>query len=261
MDALTALIARIGIFMIAAQAVIHFAPAEKYAKYIKLIAGIMILVQFLGPVYKLMGGMEDELSSAFTDAYEKTDGGLFGEDDNYNAAALNKSIINNIEEEIKSRLNNDISDEGYYVIKAEIELDGYGSGNLKTEYGSYNGQNNSSYEKYRLNKIKVTVKSAAGRESAESYNESSVADSDGGSAESSSAGSDGDGNGIFVKTDKISVDRIDIDGSGDKEKETGPVGDDAEAPDDEQALKDMLRERFCAVLRVDEECMEVSIYG
>ena len=44
MGVLVDVIKKIGIFMLAAQAVIHFAPGQKYEKYIKLIVGILILV-------------------------------------------------------------------------------------------------------------------------------------------------------------------------------------------------------------------------
>ena len=45
----------IGIFMIAAQAVIHFAPGKQYGKYIKSLSGIIILLLFLKPVLQLAG--------------------------------------------------------------------------------------------------------------------------------------------------------------------------------------------------------------
>ena len=58
MGVLVDVIKKIGIFMLAAQAVIHFAPGQKYEKYIKLIVGILILVQFIIPINKLLGGDE-----------------------------------------------------------------------------------------------------------------------------------------------------------------------------------------------------------
>ena len=39
-------IREIGIFMIAAQAVVHFAPGRQYEKYIKSVSGIIILLLF-----------------------------------------------------------------------------------------------------------------------------------------------------------------------------------------------------------------------
>ena len=42
-------IGQIGIFMICAQAVMHFRPKEAYGKYLRLLFSIMILVQLLQP--------------------------------------------------------------------------------------------------------------------------------------------------------------------------------------------------------------------
>ena len=56
-------ICRVGIFMICAQAIIHFRPRESYEKYLKLLVSVMILIQLFLPVGRfLMGeGMEQTL--------------------------------------------------------------------------------------------------------------------------------------------------------------------------------------------------------
>lgn len=46
-------ICRVGIFMICAQAVIHFRPNQSYEKYLKLLVSVMILVQIFQPVGRL----------------------------------------------------------------------------------------------------------------------------------------------------------------------------------------------------------------
>ncbi|MDE7360173.1 MAG: stage III sporulation protein AF, partial [Lachnospiraceae bacterium] len=53
-------IREIGIFMIAAQAVVHFAPGRQYEKYIKSVSGIIILLLFLKPVFQLAGTAWEE---------------------------------------------------------------------------------------------------------------------------------------------------------------------------------------------------------
>lgn len=45
-------IRQIGIFMICAQAVLHFKPAAKYEKYLKLLISVMVLVQLLNPLLR-----------------------------------------------------------------------------------------------------------------------------------------------------------------------------------------------------------------
>ena len=50
-------ICRVGIFMICAQAIVHFRPQEAYEKYLKLLISVMVLVQLFLPVGSfLLGG-------------------------------------------------------------------------------------------------------------------------------------------------------------------------------------------------------------
>lgn len=49
-------ICRIGIFMICVRAVIHFRPNEAYEKYLRLIAGILIIIQLFLPVGRVIWG-------------------------------------------------------------------------------------------------------------------------------------------------------------------------------------------------------------
>ena len=53
-DGLFQTICRIGIFMICAQAIIHFRPEGSYEKYLKLLVGSMILIQLFLPVGRLL---------------------------------------------------------------------------------------------------------------------------------------------------------------------------------------------------------------
>ena len=57
-------ICRVGIFMICAQAIVHFRPQEAYEKYLKLLISVMVLVQLFLPVGSfLLGGGEQEASA------------------------------------------------------------------------------------------------------------------------------------------------------------------------------------------------------
>lgn len=51
-------IKRVGIFIICAQALIHFKPKGVYEKYIRLLVSSMILVQLLEPLGNLFGYLE-----------------------------------------------------------------------------------------------------------------------------------------------------------------------------------------------------------
>ena len=52
------MIGEIAVFMICAQAVIHFRPKEAYGKYLRLLLSVIVLVQILSPVYELFWGQE-----------------------------------------------------------------------------------------------------------------------------------------------------------------------------------------------------------
>lgn len=53
-------IRQIGVFMICAQALIHFKPRGNYEKYLKLLVSAMILVQLLSPIAALLTGTSGE---------------------------------------------------------------------------------------------------------------------------------------------------------------------------------------------------------
>lgn len=46
---------QVGVFMICAQMILHFKPAESYGKYIRLLMSIMVLVQLFIPVVEIFG--------------------------------------------------------------------------------------------------------------------------------------------------------------------------------------------------------------
>lgn len=58
-------ICRTGIFMICAQAIIHFRPQETYEKYLKLLVSIMVLIQLFLPLGSfLLGGDRQKTADA-----------------------------------------------------------------------------------------------------------------------------------------------------------------------------------------------------
>ena len=222
MNALVDLIKKIGIFMIAAQAVIHFAPDIKYAKYMKLIVGIMILLQFLSPVYGIVSGMEADWGEKLSDMEMEFD--EYGLTDNLtDSYSVLKAVEESMEQEIKYRLNNYISSEDlkgtYVVTSVMIELEKAGG-------------NNENAAEYALKRMRVVVwehtEGTGGTES--------VSDTD----------DTGDVNNID-KVDKIQVDKINITSNSIEENE--------------DKVTDNLRGRFCSALGMEEEYMEVVVYG
>lgn len=231
MNALMDLIKKIAIFMIAAQAVIHFAPDIKYAKYMKLIVGIMILLQFLSPVYGIVSGMEADWGKKLSDMESGFDTYGLSENlqDSYSAS---EAAAKGMEREIKYKLNNYLSSgdskENYVVTNVIIELE-------RTVGNSENAA------EYTLNRIKVVVWEHA--DNAAGTGKMSVA-ADTGSAPDAD---DADGVNNIDKIDKIQVGKIDI-SAGDMEEK-------------ENKTTDSLRGRFCSVLGMEEKYMEVVVYG
>lgn len=56
-------IGMLGIFIICAQAVVHFSPSQTYTKYLKLLLSIMVLVQLLQPVLSFLIGNDDFMNN------------------------------------------------------------------------------------------------------------------------------------------------------------------------------------------------------
>lgn len=58
-DAFLGSVKQLGIFMICAQAILHFRPDSSYEKYMKLVIGIMVLVQLVIPFAKIFSAEWD----------------------------------------------------------------------------------------------------------------------------------------------------------------------------------------------------------
>lgn len=114
-------IRRVGIFMIVAQVVIHLAPGKQYEKYIKLIAGVIILVQLISPFYQISTECWDKW--VIQGGWNIADGeGNLGEIMEEKEASRNQVLLQNIESEIKLKLNNRGICEGYHVKSVELVL-------------------------------------------------------------------------------------------------------------------------------------------
>lgn len=223
MNALVELIKRIGIFMIAAQVVIHFAPDRKYAKYMKLIAGVMILLQFLSPIYEIVCGATMNWSEQLSNMEQEFNADVFSETFATSDSAL-ETVANSIEREIKSKLNNELDNELYDELSGGDSGCSYMVTSVRVSLEKSDAKDENDVE-YTLDKIDVAV--WRHRED----------------------GSDTD------RIEKVQVDKISI------AKDEMEGNENAAAVGDEQEAGDSLRRRFCNVLGIDEKYMEVRIYG
>lgn len=54
------IVKQVGVFIICAQMILHFKPAESYGKYLRLLMSTMVLVQLVVPVFGLLKGNMQE---------------------------------------------------------------------------------------------------------------------------------------------------------------------------------------------------------
>lgn len=117
-------IRQIGIFMVAAQAVVHFAPGRQYEKYIKSISGVIILLLFLKPFVQMAGG-EWRTPSAVLDGAEETarlpviSAGFQLEEGIGPEAELKRRV----EEEMAAGLNRELAGSAFGVRQVELNLE------------------------------------------------------------------------------------------------------------------------------------------
>ena len=220
MNAFMELIKKIGIFMIAAQAVIHFAPAQKYEKYIRMIVGMMILLQFLAPLYQILTktAWEEPDWNALTESrLEKSVPELDMASD-----SVMYSVVEQIQEEIKSRLNREVEEENYRVVSVNVSM--------RTEENTdeYGGK------QYELESVRVVVRRTYSIGGGETQNS-------------------------MDRIEKVQIQKIDVTLD---ERSIQEEEDKAETElTEKREIEEAFRRRFCSVLGMEEKYMEVSVYG
>ncbi|MCM1087152.1 MAG: stage III sporulation protein AF [Muribaculaceae bacterium] len=253
MNGLVENIQKIGIFMIVAQAVLHFAPGAKYEKYIRLIVGIMILLQFLNPLYRLLGKTADDWEAWITESVGALD--MDGSQADIQASStVAEALVKNMEEEIKEKLNDGLTEEGYTVINVIVKLE------MPEEKGS---------EQYRLDKVRVALRQRSGLRAAENFG---MGESSGMNEESGEMGTGIRKSGEVTEIaeiaeieaiEKIQIPRVTLqtdDTGGHTETPLGGGQDTLEGGQDTD-ITERLRKECCAILGMEEEYMEVVIYG
>lgn len=233
MSAFVELIKKIGIFMIAAQAVIHFAPAQKYEKYIRMIVGVMILLQLLAPVYQILT----------KSAWEELDWNILTESgpeesipelDSASNSVMN-GVVKQMEEEIKSRLNREIEAENYHVVSVDVSMQTY--------------QNADEYEgkQYEVDSVRVVVRrtyTAADKGIQSGANETDMPDA----------------------VEKVRIQKIEValdnqNGQSETDEDEAGGGTEDTGFDERQKKEKEFKQRFCSVLGMEEKYMEVNVYG
>lgn len=116
-------IREIGIFMIVAQAVVHFAPGRQYEKYIKSISNVIILALFLKPFVQMAGG-QWQMPSAVWERLEASAAqpDFFAAPAGVSESGVEAVAIRRMEEELAERLNRELAADSCLVRRVELML-------------------------------------------------------------------------------------------------------------------------------------------
>lgn len=125
MGTIVASIREIGIFMIAAQAVMHFAPGKQYEKYIKLIASVIVLLLFINPFVSGAEDIEAEWEYGTGQMMQQLEEQGAGQNSQnlWGNTTAEGTAMGQIEEAVQSRLNLVLEEEAYRVEEVEIQLE------------------------------------------------------------------------------------------------------------------------------------------
>ncbi len=116
-------IREIGIFMILAQAVVHFSPGRQYEKYIKSVSGVIILLLFLRAFVQMAGGQWQNPSTVL----ESLEEGVETRDFSSLSSGIQLNRVEDrvkrcMEEEIATRLNRELAGDPCSVKRVYLTL-------------------------------------------------------------------------------------------------------------------------------------------
>lgn len=114
-------IREIGLFMILAQAVVHFAPGRQYGKYIKSISGVIILLLFIKPFVQLAGGEWPAPSDILDRAVEGVK--LPDISTLKLESGVEDAVKRRMEGEIETLLNRELAGDSCLVRRVELNLE------------------------------------------------------------------------------------------------------------------------------------------
>ena len=125
-------IRRIGIFMIAAQTVLHFAAGKQYERYLKIITGLIILLQFLSPFASSADDFAVRWQSEIEQMEKQVEKQMESQAKKQNEVlqavsgtsdTVETAVLQQIEGEVKRRLSDVAADNGCAVTDVVIDLE------------------------------------------------------------------------------------------------------------------------------------------
>ncbi|MCH5261998.1 MAG: stage III sporulation protein AF [Lachnospiraceae bacterium] len=145
-------IRRIGIFMIAAQTVMHFAAGKQYEKYMKIITGIIVLLLFVTPFVSFSDSPITDWQTELERMEQQIQSNMKTEM-NYIVSPAQTVVLRQIEEEIKERMNDMISERAGIVTDVEIVL--------KETYEGIDGGAEETGRSFTFDSVKVILRDKA----------------------------------------------------------------------------------------------------
>lgn len=168
-------IRRIGIFMIAAQTVLHFAAGKQYEKYLKIITSVIILFQFLSPFASSADDFAVRWQSEIEQMEKQVEKQMESQAKKQNdvlqavsgtADTVEEAVLQQIEREVKTRLNDVAADNGCAVTDVAIDLE-----QVNRESGAKAGEGNRSWV---FRSVKVTVQGVEQGDYAEAHDDRTI---------------------------------------------------------------------------------------
>ena len=122
-------IKHIGLFMIVAQTLMHFAAGQQYEKYMKIIAGVIVLMLFISPFYSTGDNFADQWQEKAAQIAEDIEhfGSLQYDGVSVTDYGTKKGVTRQLEEEMKKRLNEELLYEEYDITDVSVEWEEKGA--------------------------------------------------------------------------------------------------------------------------------------
>lgn len=118
-------IRQIGIFMIIAQTVMHFAAGKQYEKYMKIITGVIVLLLFIRPFVSdsenITAKWQDETARMMEQIEERS---MAGYQMSYVTDSVQAGLLQQTEEEVKSMLNATLAGRSEQVTEVVVDMGG-----------------------------------------------------------------------------------------------------------------------------------------
>jgi len=151
-------IKRMGIFLICAESILYFSPGNSYQKYIRVLIGFMLLMQFMIPVRAFLSGQERALIENQVNEFRLQMESISNERNSsiLNLPSKEDLIEKSIVEEIKSRLNNVLKVENKDFMVVNVETGNITSVIIKKHDWDIKGENTIiSIDSIKIDKISI----------------------------------------------------------------------------------------------------------